>query len=468
MYLTTVKSTFVLLFTIFSFLGYSQLTITLTSIPINTPSDAPIYIVGSFNNWNPSDNQYLLTKNPNNTYQITFTPPIGIIKFKFTQGSWSSVEGTSSGGFVNDRSYNYTGGTIGISLSILGWEGKTNQPSTASPNVTVLSDTFYIPQLNKKRRIWVYTPPNYSTSNDSFQVLYMHDGQNLFDNRTSFSGEWGVDEALDSLCKAGHKGSIIVGIDNGGGSRLDEYSPWVNPQYGGGQGDLYIDFITKTLMPAINAKYRTLSGPDHTGIMGSSMGGLISMYAGLKYPQIFGKVGAFSSSFWFSGQSFIQPSTVTISADQLHYLIAGAKEGGNQIGDMQKIVNALLKYGVPTENLVSKSHADANHSEWYWKREFPNAYKFLFEKKASKVNDLNPYQTILITQKGSDICIDNINDKNASIHFYQLNGQHISSRLLGKDLLVPIDHTLSSGGLVIIKVLSKLTQTTKIHFVTPF
>src|SRR5690606_36165183 len=143
-------------------------------------------------------------------------------------------------------------------------------------------------------------PPDYETSAKYYPVLYMHDGQNLFDVRTSFSGEWKVDEHLDSLFLLGDPGCIVVGIDNGGTNRINEYSPWVNPQYGGGQGDQYIEFLIETLKPYIDQNYRTLPDAEHTGIMGSSMGGLISYYGGLTNQNVFGRIGAFSSSFWFS------------------------------------------------------------------------------------------------------------------------------------------------------------------------
>ncbi len=367
--------------------GYSQLTIKVTSVPATTLPTAKIYIAGTMNNWNPGSPTYELTKNGDGTFSITFTPASGTVKFKFTRGSWDTVEGTAQGTFIADRTTSYSGSPKTLDLTIAGWEGVSSAASTASPQVKVLTDTFFMPQLNKKRRIWLYLPKDYQASTSAYPVLYMHDGQNLFDKKTSFSGEWGVDEALDSMYLKGDQSCIVVGIDNGGGSRLNEYSPWVNTQYGGGQGDEYIDFISKTLKPYIDQNYRTLSDPEHTGIMGSSLGGLISMYAGIAYPDVFGKVGVFSSAFWFSAESYKQVETLGVNPNSDFYMIAGAKEGGNQVGDMNKMFQALSNSGASSEQLLKESHEDGQHSEWYWRREFPKAYKWLFEKKTSNLTD---------------------------------------------------------------------------------
>ena len=132
----------------------------------------------------------------------------------------------------------------------------------------------------------------------------MHDSQNLFDNYYSFAGEWGIDETLNSLFNAGDYGCIVVGVDNGGVERINEYSPWVNASYGGGDGDKYARFIVETLKPYIDQNYRTSPEREKTGIMGSSMGGLISFYIGLKYQEVFSKIGIFSPSFWFSKECY--------------------------------------------------------------------------------------------------------------------------------------------------------------------
>jgi hypothetical protein len=161
------------------------------------------------------------------------------------------------------------------------------------------------PQLRNTRDIQVYLPPSYKASGRHYPVIYMHDGQNLFDPELSFAGEWGVDETMERLAPVGFEG-IVVAIPNMGGERAHEYSPWVDPRGGGGKGDAYLDFITDTLKPQIDGRFRTLRDREHTGIVGSSMGGLISLYGFLRAPGVFGFCGAMSPSLWFANRAMFE------------------------------------------------------------------------------------------------------------------------------------------------------------------
>lgn len=365
----------------------AQLTLQINAIPANTPAGASIHAVGTFNNWNPGDPTKILSPIGSGQYSITLTPPVGEVKFKFTRGSWATVEGNAAGGFLPDRIVNYNGQPTTLNLSILSWEdlGGTNPGGgTAAPNVQIMDDDFYIPQLNRTRRIWLYLPPDYATSTKHYPVLYMHDGQNLFDAATSFSGEWEVDESLNDLFAQGDYGCIVVGIDNGGQYRLDEYSPWVNPNYGGGQGDEYLDFIVNTLKPHIDANYRTLPGRLSTGIMGSSMGGLLSMYALAERQDVFSKAGIFSPAFWFAGD---QPADHVASHPRQGparvYFLAGGDEPAYVEQDMLQVANAMGTAGFSLSEKYFSVPSDGQHSEWFWAREFPDAYEWLFADAAT-------------------------------------------------------------------------------------
>lgn len=369
------------------FTAKGQLTINVTSIPFNTPAGANIHVAGTFNNWNPSDASNILSNNGSGLYQITLMPASGEVKFKFTRGSWATVEGNANGGFLPDRVINYSGQPTTVNLTILSWEdlGGGSGTGTAAPNVLLLDEDFYIPQLDRYRRVWIYLPPDYQTTSKKYPVLYMHDGQNLFDQNTSAFGEWEVDESLNELHAQGDWGCIVVGIDNGEQYRLDEYSPWFNPQYGGGEGDEYVSFIINTLKPFVDANYRTLPGRLTTAIAGSSMGGLISMYALSERQDIFSKAGVFSPAFWFAGnESANHVSNHTKQGPARVYFLAGADEenNGNQsnyvVEDMQAVANAMTTAGFgPTEKSFQVI-PDGKHSEWFWAREFPDAYKWLF------------------------------------------------------------------------------------------
>jgi predicted alpha/beta superfamily hydrolase len=363
----------------------AQLTLRVTAIPANTPPGDNIFVAGNFNGWNPGAAAYQLQHQGGQVYELTFTPAAGNLQFKFTRGSWPTVEGNASGGFLPNRSYNYSGGADTLVLQILSWEGSSG--STAASNVRILSPSFYMPQLERNRRVWLYLPPDYETSGKDYPVLYLQDGQNVFDASTAFAGEWEVDESLNRLFDEGDEGIIVVAIDNGGANRINEYSPWVNPAYGGGQGAAYVDFIVETLKPHIDANYRTRPEREHTGIMGSSLGGLISLYAAIEHQEVFGKAGVFSASFWFSDQSYAHVSNTGKQAEMRIYLIAGQLEGssGAQVADMNTMYNTLRAAGFGEEEVLATAHADGQHSEWYWAREFPAAYEWLFRSPSTSV-----------------------------------------------------------------------------------
>jgi predicted alpha/beta superfamily hydrolase len=359
---------------------YGQLTLTLTSVPSNTPINAEIFIAGDFQGWNPGDTNYKLIDNGNGTYSITINPTPGALAYKFTRGSWATVEGNENGTFRPNRTYQYTGNASAENHTVLSWEdlGGGGGNSTAAWNVSVLDNAFPIPELDRERRIWIYLPPDYDTTQKEYPVLYMHDGQNVFDAATSFAGEWEVDESLNELFDQGDYGCIVVAIDNGGTLRLDEYSPWVNMTYGGGEGHQYISFVVNTLKPYIDATYRTLPDRKYTGIMGSSMGGLISLYAGIEWQDMFSKVGSFSPAYWFSDQSYHHVAVTPKEESMKIYTIVGALESNTLKNGVFQMEDSLIEAGFGDEELRQVVHADGQHSEWYWAREFSEAYLWLF------------------------------------------------------------------------------------------
>jgi alpha-glucosidase len=252
--------------------------------------------------------------------------------------------------------------------------------TTATKEVFILDKEFVFSEISKvSHKIWVYLPPNYYQSTKKYPVIYMHDGQNLFDSATSFIGEWEVDETLNDIYKTTKKGFIVVGIANGGEARLDEYTPWKNEKYGGGKGDYYIKFLINTLKPYIDKQFRTKKQAKHTAIIGSSLGGLISYYGGLQHPNVFGKIGALSTSFWFSDNVYSFTDTVIKSKSSKIYLLVGEKEGHNMVPDTQKIEQMLLKNGFSSKNLKTKVHPKGEHNEAFWKSEFNDVITWLFK-----------------------------------------------------------------------------------------
>lgn len=257
-----------------------------------------------------------------------------------------------------------------------------NKVSTASAEVMVLPEAFVMPGLNRTRQVRLYLPPGYQTSEKRYPVLYMHDGQNVFDNATSYAGEWGVDESLNELAAAGQLELIVVAIDNGGEKRMTELNPVDHDEFGKTEGKAYLEFIANTVKPYIDLHYRTLADVEHTGIMGSSMGGLISHYALLQFPQVFGKAGIFSPSYWALGGQVQWFENQSVAQKARLYFYMGGEEGGSMVPDMKRVYQAALTKGHPTE--LAKYHvvAGAEHNEAAWRNEFKTAVLWLFKAGA--------------------------------------------------------------------------------------
>ncbi len=244
--------------------------------------------------------------------------------------------------------------------------------STASQQV----DTFLIEsqQLQTQKKIWVYLPKYYQNSQKAYSVIYMHDAQNLFDAATSYVGEWKIDEYLDSIS---NNETIIVGIEHGNEKRIDELTPYKHEKYGGGKADVYLNFIVKTLKPHIDSTYRTIQDASHTSIFGSSLGGLTSFYAVIKYPETFGNAGIFSPSFWINPEIYDLVQTSDIPKGSKFYFLVGSEEGENMVEDQEKMVGILNSRGVKNDHIVIKIIEGGKHNENFWSEHFPDAYLWL-------------------------------------------------------------------------------------------
>jgi len=307
----------------------------------------------------------------------------GTYNFKMTRGSWQSVESNATGGYIPNRGAIIVHDTT-ISIEIANWQDNfkaMEKKHTAGRNVQVISEKFDMPQLGRQRRVWIYLPADYASSERKYPVMYMHDGQNLFDEYTSGYGEWGVDELMDKVPV--QEQCIIVGIDHGGEYRISEYDPY-DTKYGKGQGDSYVDFLVKTLKPYIDEHYRTKKDVKNTSVAGSSMGGLISMYAILKYPEVFGKAGVFSPAFWISPEIFKYAADRPVSKSSGMYFVCGDAESDSMVADMHKMVTLMRSKGVSEQNTPEVVIKDAKHNEKQWNGDFPAFYNWLIEKSGSQ------------------------------------------------------------------------------------
>ena len=247
-------------------------------------------------------------------------------------------------------------------------------------------DQVHSPELGTRRDIHIYLPPSYTHSGRHYPVVYMHDGQNLFDHAISFAGEWGVDETMERIAHEGVE-AVVVGVPNMGVSRTAEYSPYRDERLGGGQGDAYLRFLTDTLKPLVDAQFRTQRECEHTGLAGSSMGGLISLYGFLRRPDVFGFAGVMSPSLWFAQGAIFQDVHHLPSWDGRIYLDTGTGEGRGQVKQTRLMVRMLRrKTRHPRLQLHYVEDRGARHNEEAWAGRFERAIKWLLPKKRGELN----------------------------------------------------------------------------------
>ena len=338
-----------------------------------------LFLVGSFNGWNPGLTLYKFRKDVNGKEFVELKGvPKGIIEYKITRGNWNKVECNTNGTPMLNRILKLVNDTI-VPVNVEGWidDFPARPPVTSkSKQVFIIDTAFFIPQLNRSRRIWIYLPEDYALSKKRFPVLYLHDGQNLFDILTAPFGEWGVDEMMDSIRVS--KQSIIVAIDHGGDTRLTEYNPF-NSRFGKGEGDAYIDFLVNSLKPYIDSVYKTKPSKENTMIAGSSMGGLISMYAAIKHPDKFGAAGIFSPVFWIAPDllNYIQQSKP--STHSAFYFVCGELESEKMVSDMLAVYNEVKKTG--NKNLFFKTVTNGRHHESFWKQQLYDCYRWLLKNQ---------------------------------------------------------------------------------------
>ena len=238
-------------------------------------------------------------------------------------------------------------------------------------------------------RVWL--PPGYDNEENSgrrYPILYLNDGQNLFEPSISFTGvEWGVDETADRLIREKNvPPMIIVGIDNAGKDRFREYMPHrsLQPVMLRVQGQRYPSFLIKEVMPFIARNYRVASGPENTGLGGSSLGALISLYTAAVRPGVIGRLLLESPSLWASNRQMIRDSREVKSWPERIFVGTGTAEAGradrdrSMVDDVRELAAIFGRAGLGTNRLRLFIEEGANHHESAWARRFPDALSFLF------------------------------------------------------------------------------------------
>jgi predicted alpha/beta superfamily hydrolase len=238
--------------------------------------------------------------------------------------------------------------------------------------------------LRNQRDLIVYLPPGYDAQPQRrFPVLYLHDGQNLFDGSTSFipGMDWHVGQTADHFIHEGRvEPLIIVGIYNAGKQRLREYTPTRAPRLGGGSANRYAKFLLEEVRPFVNSQYRAQEGPENTGIGGSSLGGLVSLYVGLRQPEIFGKIAALSPSVWWNERVILRfAAAAPVQPLPRIWLDIGTREGPRIVDDVERFRDILIGKGwQPGRNLHYERIEGAEHNEAAWAQRVGPFLQFLF------------------------------------------------------------------------------------------
>ena len=383
------------------------------TVPVSTPIHAKIFIAGDaavLGAWSAAGLQ--MTRDADGTYVASAALPRGKpVEFKLTRGSWQTVEKKADGGELPNRVVAAADGEL-ITLNVEAWKDQVHSPSadaaTEASSVTVSSSKkndgikihprFHSNQLDNDRTLYVCLPPGYAAERERrYPVLYMQDGQNLFDARTSFAGEWFADETAERLIDEKRiEPIIIVGIANVGEARIDEYSvsPVTSPKYHAvGRGNTYIQFVCDEVKPFIDRNYRTMPDRAHTAIGGSSMGALIAMEACRQRPDVFGACAAMSPSLWWNDRELfhkIERDSSWLKRTHL-WLDVGTAEGESpadqdgHVQDVRRLEWLLYDQKLSAEKDFHVAVIDgAKHNEAAWAKRFDQVLIFLFPASTSR------------------------------------------------------------------------------------
>ncbi len=354
-----------------------QLNILLTT---DEDDSRPVYLSGNFNNWHTQDPEFEMEKIGNGLYHYKFENEFVYpdeLLYKFTKGDWSEVEIDKYGNRTENRSCKQHSGVRKEHVDKWRKNWLPFKPNFL-PKVHLISEEFEIPQLNKTRRVWALLPYDYEESEERYPVLYLQDAQNLFNEKAKY-GNWEIDKKLAVMSEYKIGKIIVIAIEHAEQDRIKEYNVG-KTILGVGQGKKYIRFITDTLKPFVDKTYRTKTERENTGIGGSSMGGLVSIFSGLMYPEVYGKLMIFSPSLWvvpkmdFTNIDFSEPSDTKI------YLYAGGDESVTMIDHVKKFKKNMIQNEFVTSKMKINLSINTlgKHNETYWSDEFPKAIEWLF------------------------------------------------------------------------------------------
>jgi predicted alpha/beta superfamily hydrolase len=367
------------------------------TVPKDTPPDS-IFLAGNLpevGGWKVDG--VALKQSTDGIYSADLNLPRGeTLKYKINRGMWETVEKDANGEEITDRIVSLDADKI-EKITVASWADKGSaKPATPTRTSTVTGDVRYHEQfhsdiLHNDRRLIVWLPPGYKDAESTrYPVLYLHDGQNVFDASTSFAGEWQADETADELIRAGKIQPIImVAVANAGSARMEEYTPTADARRkAGGRGEQYAQFLITEVKPFIDRTYRTLPDQKNTSVAGSSLGGLISLYLTVKHADVFGQAAVMSPSlFWDDRQLLkeIQADPKKLKGERIWIDIGTAEESPVEskkaMGDTSALADALKQAGLVRGKDFEYLEAEgAKHNEAAWSARFGKVLVFLFGK----------------------------------------------------------------------------------------
>ncbi|MFY0562386.1 alpha/beta hydrolase-fold protein [Archangium lansingense] len=362
------------------------------AVPETTPPGDSIWLSGNhekLGNWNGAGVKLYKAVNSSYATVLSFDPNTSL-EFKATRGSWETVEQTAGGVDVPNHTHKTGSGFSLVTITVEGWRVYVPPVPVLTGNIKYLRDVTPTNELLKKRDVIIWLPPDYDTNTTRrYPVLYMHDGQNLMDATTAYAGEWGVDETAQKLVETNKvEPLIIVGIYNTSdrGPEYtqvpDETQPEVDGK-NGGRADLYGQFIFEELKPRIDSEYRTKPEAEFTGMAGSSLGGLVTMYLGTKHSDKFTRAGVISPSvFWGQNDILTKVDALTAKPPLRIWLDIGTEEGGSgqeTVETTRLLHDELVGEGWVLDNDLKYTEvAGGGHNEASWAARFGDILKYLY------------------------------------------------------------------------------------------
>lgn len=362
--------------------------------PASTPAGAALWIAGdaaALGAWNGAG--IALTRGEDGLWRGAVALPAGTaIEFKVTRGGWETVEKDAAGGEVANRAWTVADEDT-VHVTVQAWRDAFEKAAPAAARVSTITGTVrrherFPSAFVAPRDVIVWLPPGYDAAPERrYPVLYFLDGQNVFDGATSFipGQEWGADEAADRMIRAGElPPCLLVAVANTA-ARMDEYTWVADPKHGGGKGAAHLRFLLEELKPFVDRTYRTRPGPESTGIVGSSLGGLAAMDALFARPDIVGMAGVVSPAVWWAGNDIVWRARKGEGHSGRVWIDIGTAEGSAREGDPRPWLDGARALHAALVTRGWRDGADlhyeeiegARHNEAAWNARVGRVMRFL-------------------------------------------------------------------------------------------